>query len=277
MYGAMIGDLVGSRFEFRHHKSKVFSLFTEDCCFTDDTVLTVAVARAVLCYHKGADFESALTEALVQAVQNYPNAGYGRKFLAWAKRPPHRPYGSLGNGSAMRVSPCALYAATLDEALELAERSAAVTHNHPEGIHGAQAVAAAIFLARTGWDKAAIGSYLRAHYYPLDKTLAQIRPDYRFDATCPGSVPQALLCFLESTDYEDTLRNAVSLGGDADTLAAIAGSIAWTYYARNGMGASMADIYRQAYPMLPAEFHRTARELAQLRRCPDDQQTTTEA
>ena len=191
--------------------------------------------------------------------------------------PPHRPYGSLGNGSAMRVSPCALYAATLDEALELAERSAAVTHDHPEGIRGAQAVASAIFLARTGWDKPAIGSYLRAHYYPLDKTLAQIRPDYRFDATCPGSVPQALLCFLESTDYEDTLRNAVSLGGDADTLAAIAGSIAWTYYGRKGMGASMADIYRQAYPMLPAEFHRTARELAQLRRCPDDQQTTTEA
>ena len=140
-----------------------------------------------------------------------------------------------------------------------------------------KATAAAVFLAKTRHTKEQIRDYIRENFYPLDKTLAQIRPDYRFDATCPGSVPQALLCFLESTDYEDTLRNAVSLGGDADTLAAIAGSIAWTYYGQKGMGASMADIYRQAYPMLPAEFHRTARELAQLRRCPDDQLTTTEA
>ena len=264
MYGAMIGDIVGSKYEFYAQKTKSFPLFSKGCCYTDDTVLTVAVARALIWHHSGGSFEEALVRSFRQAVANAPKAGYGSGFLAWADSAEPQPYNSCGNGSAMRVSPCGLYAVTLDEALELAERSAAVTHNHPEGIRGAQATAAAIFLARSGWSKDDIGGYICDHFYLLSRTLDEIRPDYSFYETCQKSVPQALVCFLESTDYEDAIRNAVSLGGDSDTLAAIAGSVAWAYYGRDGLTPQMQALRKQAATFLPEDFIKTAAALEQI-------------
>ena len=157
----------------------------------------------------------------------------------------------------MRVSPCGLYAGSLEQALELAERSAMVTHNHPEGVKGAKAAAAAVYLAKAGWDKEEIGGYLCDSFYLLTRTLEQIRPEYCFYTTCQMSVPQALTCFLESTDYVDAVRNAVSLGGDSDTLAAIAGGVAWTYYGRDGLTPEMEQLRTRAEALLPKEFLRT--------------------
>ena len=225
LYGALGGDIIGSRFERHNHKSKDFELFDCRSRFTDDTVMTVATADALL--HRR-DFASAYHDW----GNRYPYAGYGGRFRNWLESDRPRPYNSWGNGSAMRVSPVGFFRDTVDAVLEDAERSAAATHNHTEGIKGAQATALAVFLARTGQSKAAIRSEIEARFgYDLSsQTLAQIRPDYTFDVSCPGTLPVALLAFLESESYEDAIRNAVSVGGDSDTIAAITGGIALAFY-----------------------------------------------
>lgn len=231
MYGAIIGDVVGSKYELDGIKSKDFVLLDSGNEYTDDTVMTVAVANALIRHIENAeDFKTTLVKEMQIMGKRYPRAGYGESFKKWLNEDKPQPYNSFANGSAMRVSPCALVAKTLEEALDLARQSAEITHNHPDGIKGAQAVSAAIFLAKTGGSKEDIRCYINDNYYPLDKTLDQIRPDYEFDLACEESVPQAILCFLESENFEDALRNSVSLGGDSDTIAAMAGSIAWSYY-----------------------------------------------
>lgn len=223
MMGAIIGDLVGSVYEWNNRKNKDFPLFREDSFFTDDSVMTVAVAEALM--------EGGTPKHYIQALKKwgrrYPEAGYGSNFYAWIFSENHEPYHSWGNGSAMRVSPCAWAFDTLEEVEAAARVSAAVTHNHPEGIKGAQATAVAIFLARKGHSKPEIRKQMEERYgYDLHRTLEEIRPDFAFDESCQKTVPEAITAFLESTDFEDALRNAVSLGGDSDTLAAITGSIA---------------------------------------------------
>lgn len=231
MYGAIIGDIAGSKYERHSIKTKEFPFISEGCRFTDDTVMTVAVAKALLkAREEQRSFKAILVETMQDFGRRYPRAGYGGRFRDWIWAENPRPYGSLGNGSAMRVSPCGLMAVTLEEALDLARASAEVTHDHPEGIKGAEATAAAVFLAKSGRSKEEIRDYVREHYYPLKETLDEIRPGYRFDVTCQGSVPQAIQAFLESESYEDAVHGAISLGGDSDTQAAIAGAIAWSYY-----------------------------------------------
>lgn len=224
MLGAIAGDIIGSVYENFHTKRKDFRLFTPLSMFTDDTVLTVAVADAIL---KGRGYG----ESIRSYARSYPFRGYGPGFLKWMMLPGARPYNSLGNGSAMRVSPVAYAFESEDKVLEQAALSAACTHNHPEGVKGAQAVALAVFLARMGGGKEAIREAVRKKFaYDLSRKLDEIRPGYRTDITCPGSVPEAIIAFLEADSFEDAVRNAVSLGGDADTQAAIAGSIAEAYY-----------------------------------------------
>lgn len=224
MIGAIAGDVIGSVHESAGTKTKRFPLFTPDSVYTDDTVLTVAVADCLLTGRSYVD-------AFHDYFDAYPRAGFGGHFVGWAGRRQRKPYGSWGNGSAMRVSPVAYARDTLDEVLTEAERSAAVTHDHPEGVRGAQATAAAVFLARTGASRDDIRSAVSDRFgYDLSARLKDIRPDYEFDVSCQGSVPQSILAFLESTDYEDAVRNAISLGGDADTMACIAGGIAEAFY-----------------------------------------------
>lgn len=224
MLGAIIGDLVGSRFEHDNYKGKDFVLCHPDCRFTDDSVLTVAVARALL-------EQISYVQAFKEAFRRYPQAGYGRNFSRWARSDMSAGYNSFGNGSAMRVSPVAWFHADLGQVLAEARRSAAVTHNHPEGIKGAQATATAIFLARQGEEKEQIRRAIEERFgYNLQRTPDEIRPGYSFDVSCQGSVPEAICCFLHSTDFEDAIRTAVSIGGDSDTIACISGSIAEPLY-----------------------------------------------
>jgi len=224
MLGAIAGDIIGSAYEWHPTKSPDFELFTPRSRFTDDTVLTVAVTDCIL---HGRDYAVTFKEY----GRRYPYASYGGMFLEWLASDSLVSYNSFGNGSAMRVSPVGFAFSSLDEVLREAERSAAVTHNHPEGIKGAQAVAASIFLARSGESKKRIREYVEDTFgYNLRLTLDEIRPHYGFDETCQGSVPQAITAFLESTDYEDAVRKAVSLGGDSDTLACMTGGIAQAYY-----------------------------------------------
>lgn len=232
MYGAIIGDIAGSRYEFDPVKSKDVPLFGAGSTYTDDTVLTVAVASAILKARETGDpFREILVSEMQRLGRAYAHGEYGAKFAAWLRSCDPQPYNSFGNGSAMRVSPCGLIAVSLDEALALARASAEVTHNHPAGIKGAEAVAGAVFMADMYKTKDDIKAFVEDGYYRLDFTLDDIRDGYGFDETCQGSVPQAIIAFLESESYEDAIRNAISLGGDADTQAAIAGSIAWQYYA----------------------------------------------
>ena len=235
MYGAVIGDIVGSPFEFdRGEKTKEFLLFSERCRFTDDTVMTVAVAEALLLIDKNAsDFE--LEESVIKAMQKwgqkYTDAGYGGRFAKWLSTDDPQPYHSYGNGSAMRVSSAGWLYDTMEKTRRIAVLTAKVTHDHEEGLKGAEATAAAIFLARNGKKKEEIKQYIEQEFgYNLNKTLDEIRPDHHMDISCQGTVPEALRAFLEAKDYEDTIRNAVSLGGDTDTLAAIAGSVAEAFY-----------------------------------------------
>jgi ADP-ribosylglycohydrolase len=224
MIGAIAGDIIGSIYEARSIKTKDFPLFQEHSFFTDDSVLTVAVADTIL--HGGG-----YADRFRDYYRRYTGRGYGGRFHEWAKSDDPRPYGSYGNGSAMRVSPVGFAFDDLETVLAEAKRSAEVTHDHPEGIKGAQAVAVAIFLARTDSSKAEIRSCIESTFeYDLSGSLDAVRPDYHFDETCQGTVPAAMLSFLESTDFEDAVRNAVSLGGDSDTLACIAGSIAQAHY-----------------------------------------------
>ncbi len=224
MLGAIAGDIIGSRFEHAGIKSKEFELFNRQSIFTDDTVHTIALADSLL-------HEIPYQDKLREYFRHYPNAGYGGRFRRWARSPQPKPYGSYGNGSAMRVSPVAWFYDDLDQVLKQARRSAEITHNHQEGIKGAQAVAAAVFLARTGSTKDEIKKYLEDSFsYDLSSTIDVIRKDYGFEVSCQASVPQAILAFLESIDFEDAVRNAVSLGGDSDTQACIAGGIAGAFY-----------------------------------------------
>ena len=230
--GAIVGDVVGSRFEFDNNKSKEFELFTRECDYTDDSVMTLAVAKSLIEYGPVTDYEDykkTLVQVMHEVGKRYPHCGYGGTFCGWIMKDLTEPYNSYGNGSAMRVSPVGWVANSLDEAEQLAKSTAEVSHNHPEGIKGAQVVAGAIYLARTGALKADIRTYAE-RYYKLDFTLDEIRPTYDFIEICQESVPQAIEAFLEADGFEDTIRNAISIGGDSDTIAAIAGSIAEAYY-----------------------------------------------
>jgi len=224
MLGAIAGDIIGSFYEFGRIKTTDFQLFCIDSRFTDDTVLTVALADSILT-------KIPYLDKIMEYYNLYPKAGYGGRFKKWAQNHEMKPYNSFGNGSAMRVSPIGWAYNSLEDVLSEAEKSASVTHNHPEGIKGAQSVAAAIFLARTGSTKKEIKEYITSTFaYNLSDTIDNIRPNYRFDETCQGSVPQAIIAFLESEDYEDAVRKGISLGGDSDTIACIAGGIAEAYY-----------------------------------------------
>jgi len=224
MIGAIAGDIIGSQYEFRPIKTTEFELFGPDCRFTDDTVLTIALAEALV---TGEEY----VPLLKHYYRTFPDAGYGGTFVKWASGPYTEPYNSFGNGAAMRISPVGFYFNTLEDVLTKTEQYTDVTHNHPEGIKGAQATAAAIFLARHGRSKDEIRRYITDTFgYNINRTCDQIRPDYYFDVTCQGSVPEAIICFLESTDYESAIRLAVSLGGDCDTQACIAGGIAEAFY-----------------------------------------------
>lgn len=232
MIGAITGDIAGSRFEFDNRKFKKFTFFHKDCDFTDDSVMTLAVAKALYTYGRVKDYED-FKEHLVRVMHEvgvkYPDCGYGGRFLVWMLGKDHRPYNSYGNGSAMRVSPVGWVAKNIRECEKLAAATAEVSHNHPEGIKGAVAVAGAVFLARKGKSKKEIKRYV-SKYYKFDFTLDEIRDGYDFQVSCQRSVPQALEAFFESEGFEDAIRNAVSIGGDSDTLAAIAGSVAEAYY-----------------------------------------------
>ena len=227
MLGAVIGDIVGSRFEWNNHKSKDFELLTPQCRVTDDSVMTLAIAQAVL---ESDGQREALAKNAVAAMRafgrRWARGCYGGRFSRWLASDDPKPYGSFGNGSAMRVSSCAWAASSLNDALDMARRVTMVTHDHPEGIRGAEAVTAVIWFARYGESSEAIRKKMADSWYALDFTLDEIRDDYTFDVSCQGSVPQAIECFLEADDFEDAIRNAVSLGGDSDTIAAMAGSMA---------------------------------------------------
>ncbi|MCL7940541.1 ADP-ribosylglycohydrolase family protein [Halomonas sp. ATCH28] len=245
MLGAIAGDIIGSVHEQAGTKTRDFPLFTPGSTFTDDTVLSVAVAEVLL---EGGDF----AEAFHDYYHRYPEAGFGGHFRQWAMSGDRRPYHSLANGSAMRVSPVGFAAGSLDEALSLARRSAEVTHDHPEGIRGAQAVAAVIFLARHGASRLEILTEIEERFdYDLAPRLDDIRPGYRFDVTCRGSVPQAIIAFLEAEGVEEAIRNAVSLGGDADTLACMAGGMAEAFH-----GGVPAPIAEEALARLTPELRR---------------------
>ena len=235
MYGAILGDIIGSPYEFdQGSKTKSFPLFSPGSTFTDDTVMTLAVAQALLAAAPEED-ESLTRSRLIASMQRwgkaYPHAGYGTRFLDWLWSDDPQPYHSYGNGSAMRVSPAAWLYDDLDTVRRMARLSAEVTHNHPEGIKGAESTAAVIFLGRTGHSKAEIRSYVeREFHYDLSRTCDQIRPGYFHVESCQQTVPEAITAFLEGESFEDVIRTAVSLGGDCDTLAAIAGSMAEGFY-----------------------------------------------
>lgn len=224
MIGAIVGDIIGSIYEFNNIKTKSFPLFQDHCFFTDDTVLTVALAESIM---TGREYEALMREYY----SRYPNAGYGGKFRKWAAGEIQGPYNSFGNGAAMRISPVAWAYADLDTVLTKAEEFTAITHNHSEGIKGAQATAAAIWLARNGHSKENIKRFVSIQFgYDLTRTCNDIRPEYSFNETCQGTVPEAITAFLEGEDYEDCVRLSVSLGGDTDTIACITSSIAEGFY-----------------------------------------------
>ena len=231
MLGAIIGDIVGSRFEFHNRKRKDFELLAPGCRPTDDSVMILAVAEALM---GGWADEAELSRRAVESMQRlgrrYPDCGFGGMFERWIHSGDPRPYGSYGNGAAMRVSPVGFYARSEDEVKRLSRAVTAVSHDHPEGLRGAEAAAMAIHLARNGADREQIRARIERDYYRIDFTLDEIRPSYRFDVSCQGSVPQALEAFFESESFEDAIRSAVSIGGDSDTIAAIAGGVAGAYY-----------------------------------------------
>ena len=231
MLGALIGDIVGSRFEWNNIKTKDFDFLTVECKATDDSIMTLAIAKTLIDCHRE---YSKLSEQVVKYMRafgrHYPYCDYGSMFRRWLNAELPQPYGSYGNGAAMRVSACAHVAKSLEEAIDLSRIVTEVTHNHPEGIKGAEATTVAIYMAKTGRSISEIKEHIHQHYYPMDFTLNSIRDSYTFDGSCQGTVPQAIMAFLESNSFEDAVRNAVSIGGDSDTLAAITGGIAEAYY-----------------------------------------------
>ena len=252
MIGAIAGDIIGSVHEFGRTRTKDFPLFTPDCAFTDDSVLTVAVARAILT-------DGNYKRAVLELGRRYPNAGYGGSFRNWLRSSDPKPYNSWGNGSAMRVSPVGFAFDLVDDVLREAARTAEFTHNHPEGVKGAQATALAVFLARTEKDKGLIRSEIASRFsYDLGRTVDGIRLDYSFDESCQRTVPEAIIAFLESTSYEDAIRNAVSLGGDSDTLACITGGIAEAFYGPVG-----PEIRQKVKEILPAHLWKVAADFCE--------------
>lgn len=271
MLGALIGDTIGSVYEFHNIKTTEFPLFSSKSTFTDDSVMTMAVAEWLL---KGKERTmDDLEDAMVSLARRFPNRGYGGGFYRWLFFPNElrsydgqrsdglrHPYGSFGNGSAMRVSAVGWFFDTLEETEFWAKKSAEITHNHPEGIKGAQATAAAIYMARTGSTKEDIREYIVSRYgYDLSRTCDEIRPTYRFNETCQETVPQAIVAFLESTDFESCIRLGVSLGGDTDTLCAIAGAIAEAFY-----GSIPEQIVKHEWELLPEVFHVILRRCAEM-------------
>lgn len=229
LYGTIFGDIAGSTYEFKPCEDDNFITVPNGSSFTDDTVMTLAVAQWLM---EDPEDINVLIKYMQRLGNLYIRAGYGRMFRKWLKSFKPQPYNSFGNGSTMRVSPCAWVAKSLEEAEELAFKSASVTHNHPEGIKGAQSVASAVYLAKIGKSKEEIKEYIKNKYnYNLDRTVQDIKNSgYSFNETCQGSVPEAIICFLESTNYEDCIRKVISIKGDSDTQAAIAGSIAEAFY-----------------------------------------------
>ena len=245
MIGAIIGDIVGSRFEFNNYRSTDFEMFTEDCFVTDDSIMSLAVAKAIMVTNQELQCEfyqrmpdktyldqlSSNTIRYMQYIgQNYPDCGYGCRFGRWIFSHNPQPYGSYGNGAAMRISPVSAIAESIEDVKLLSRAVTIISHNHDEGIKGAEATAVVAFLARTGHDKEYIQKYVEGHYYVLGFDIDGIRDSYRFNETCQDTVPQAIQAFLEADSFEDTIRKAISIGGDSDTVASIAGSIADAYY-----------------------------------------------
>lgn len=231
MLGAIIGDIVGSRFEWNNNRSKEFEFLTYKCFATDDSVMSLALAQAILVSKPDySDLEKNAVECMQAVGRNYPDCGYGVAFRDWVFSDNPQPYNSYGNGAAMRVSAAGLAAQSLEEAKLISKKVTSVTHNHPEGIKGAEATAVAIYMAKTGCSMLEIRDYIDANYYPMNFTLDQIRETYEFNETCQDTVPQALMAFFESTGFEDAIRNAISVGGDSDTIAAICGGVAEAYY-----------------------------------------------
>jgi ADP-ribosylglycohydrolase len=242
MIGAIIGDIIGSTYEFNAIKTKEFELFPKGSKFTDDTVLSMAIAKSII------DNEPYL-DNIVRFGREYPDAGYGGFFRRWLKGDNHTPYNSWGNGSAMRVSPIGFAFDNEEEVLKEAKKSAEITHNHIEGIKGAEATTLAIFMARKGKSKEEIREVISDRFeYNLSREVNEIRPNYRFEVSCQKSVPESIICFLDSDSFEDCIRNAISLGGDADTMGAIAGGIAEAYYG------IPKEIEREVSHYLPNEF-----------------------
>lgn len=234
MIGAILGDIVGSVYEFNNIKTKDFKLFDKECFFTDDSVMSIAVSEALMqfdniCENNVESFKESLVTLMHEIGIKYPDCGYGGHFMMWILLGKRKPYNSFGNGSAMRVSSVGWYAKSLEEAEFIAKATAEVTHNHPEGIKGAVATAGAVFLARKGASMEEVKEYV-SKYYKIDFTIDEIRSYYDFDVTCRGTVPQAMQAFFESESFEDAIRNAISIGGDSDTLAAITGAVAEAYY-----------------------------------------------
>ena len=233
MFGAIIGDMCGSTYEFRNEKRiDKIQLLRRGSTPTDDSIMTVAVARALM--DTWGDSDAVVKTALVDSMQYYghlfPHAGYGGRFFRWLENRERQPYNSWGNGSGMRVSAAGWMYDSLEDTLHAARLTAEVTHDHPEGIKGAQAIAVAIYLARTGKSKSEIRQFIEDNYYKLDFTLDEIRPWYEFDVSCQGSCPQAIEAFLEGDFFDDVILKAISIGGDSDTIAAMAGSIAEAFY-----------------------------------------------
>ena len=258
MLGAVIGDIVGSRFETQPCKNPEFELFTDECRITDDTVMTVAIAKALMeCDHDFADLPEKAVHWMRELGREYPDSGYGDQFREWLDSDDPHPYNSFGNGAAMRVSPCGIAAESLEEAIALARDVTGVTHNHPDGLKGAEATAVTVYLARSGMSREELRAYITKNYYPLDFTLEQIRETYAFAPSCRMSVPQAMEAFFEAQTFEEAIRNAVMLGGDSDTIAAITGSIAKQYF-------SVPDsLVRKALTYVPEKLHRIINEFEQ--------------
>lgn len=231
MLGAIIGDIVGSRFEWNNHRSKDFEFLTYKCFPTDDSIMSLAIAQAILVSKKDySDLSKNAIECMQNVGRNYPNCGYGGSFYGWIFSDDPKPYNSYGNGAAMRVSAAGFAANSIEEAKKLSRLVTEVSHNHPEGIKGAEATVVAIFMAKTGSNIFEIRDYIDKNYYPMNFTLDEIRDTYHFNETCQETVPQALQAFFESTGFEDAIRNAISIGGDSDTVAAICGGVAEAYY-----------------------------------------------
>ncbi len=257
MLGAIIGDIVGSVYEFNNYRAKDFNpFFHSRAAYTDDTVCTIAIADALINdRHPGQSLKD-------WGGRYWENGGWGRSFALWLGSDSLEPYNSYGNGAAMRVSPAGLLSNSLDECNQLAKLVTAVTHNHPEGIKGGQATAAAVHMARAGFSKAAIRSYVtRAFGYNLDRSVDDIRPTYRFNETCQQTVPEAIICVLEAGSFEDAIRNAISIGGDSDTVAAIAGGIA------EAMFGIPDDIAEKGWSYLPTDMRAVLTSL--YRACPE--------